>query len=476
MPKKRVVIIGSGFAGLFAARTLRDEHDLDVIMITDTATHLFQPLLYQLATGILSEGEVATPARMIFKKDLPITVLTGLVTAIDGAKNELTMLVGHDEQNVSFDYLVLGAGAQQSYFGNDQFAKFAPGLKTVDEALELRAKIMTAFERAEATDDEEERRKYLTFAIVGAGPTGVEMAGQIAELARTTLSDAYRNISADQATIYLFDAVDRVLPMMTEKQSARTEANLAAIGVKVVLGAKVTDVTADAIVIAKGEDTETIPAYWKLWSAGVAASPLGKQVAEQGGSEFDRAGRVKVEADLTVKEFPNIFVVGDMMLVPGVPGIAPAAIQSGKYAAKTILADVAGHPREPFHYVDKGTISIVSRFNAVGNVFGNRFKVSGFIGWVLWLFIHLFYLVGYRNKVSALVSWLYTFGIGKRSELSLSKNWMIESDGDDVPEPGAITQTPRAPKQVEPAPVAPTAPATAPAPSEAETGNPSGAE
>jgi NADH dehydrogenase len=339
--RHRVVIVGSGFGGLFAAKHLK-RADIDVTLIAKTTHHLFQPLLYQVATGILSVGEIAPATRIILRKQKNAEVLLGDVIAIDLTKKTVTSKLMDWERVTPFDSLIVAAGAQQSYFGNDQFEAFAPGLKTVDDALELRGRILGAFEAAEVTTSEAERQRRLTFVVVGAGPTGVEVVGQIAELADRTLTGAFRTIDPAKARVILVEAAPAVLPPMGPKLGLKAQRRLEKMGVEVKLNTMVTDVDYMGLTVKEkdGEDfgeEYRIECAVKVWSAGVQASPLGKVVAEQSdGTEVDRAGRVVVEPDLTVKGHSNVFVIGDLMSVPNVPGMAQGAIQGAVYATKQI--------------------------------------------------------------------------------------------------------------------------------------------
>jgi NADH dehydrogenase len=340
--RHKVVIIGSGFGGLNAAKALK-RADVDIKMIARTTHHLFQPLLYQVATGIISSGEIAPPTRIILRKQKNVQVLLGNVTHIDLAnKTVKSELLGHSYVT-PYDSLIIAAGAGQSYFGNDHFAEWAPGMKTVDDALELRGRILGAFEQAERSSDPARREKLLTFTVVGAGPTGVEMAGQIAELADHTLKGAFRHIDSTQAKVILLDAAPAVLPPMGEKLGKKAQARLEKMGVDIQLGAMVTDVDRNGITVKDSDGTiRRIESATKVWSAGVSASPLGRDLAEQSDVELDRAGRVKVLPDLSLPGHRNVFVVGDMAAVEGVPGMAQGAIQGAKYAAKAIKAELRG--------------------------------------------------------------------------------------------------------------------------------------
>src|ERR1700761_4836429 len=355
MSRHRVVIIGSGFGGLTAARSLK-RADVDVTLISKTTTHLFQPLLYQVATGILSEGEIAPATRLILQRQKNVRVLLGEVDAIDMTANTVTSKLMGMETGTPSDSPIVAAGAQQSYFGNDQFATYAPGMKTIDDALELRGRILGAFEAAEVTTDQAERERRLTFVVVGAGPTGVEVAGQIVELADRTLAGAFRTIKPSDCRVILLDAAPAVLPPMGAKLGLKAQRRLEKLDVEVQLNAMVTAVDYNGITIKEKDGGERrIACACKVWAAGVQASPLGKMIAEQSdGTEVDRAGRVIVEPDLTVKGHPNVFVIGDLMSVPGVPGMAQGAIQGAHYATKQIKNMVKGNDdpttRKPFSY------------------------------------------------------------------------------------------------------------------------------
>jgi NADH:quinone reductase (non-electrogenic) len=408
--RHKVVIIGSGFGGLTAAKALK-RADVDIKIIAKTTHHLFQPLLYQVATGIISSGEIAPPTRMILRKQKNAQVLLGEATHIDLAtKSVRSKLLGHTYVT-PYDTLIIAAGAGQSYFGNDHFAEFAPGMKSIDDALELRGRIVGAFEQAERSSDPARREKLLTFVVVGAGPTGVEMAGQIAELSEYTLKGAFRHIDSTKAKVILLDAAPAVLPPMGEKLGKKAQARLEKMGVDIQLNAMVTDVDRNGITVKDPDGTtRRIECATKVWSAGVSASPLGKDIADQSTAEIDRAGRVKVGPDLSVPGYPNVFVIGDMAAVEGVPGMAQGAIQGGKYVANTIKAELRGadpFEREPFDYFDKGSMATVSRFSAVAQI--GPLEFGGFIAWLAWLVLHLVYLVGFRRKLATLLSWTVTF-------------------------------------------------------------------
>ena len=421
--RHHVVIVGSGFGGLTAAKDLA-RADVDVTLISKTTSHLFQPLLYQVATGILSEGEIAPSTRLILKRQQNVKVLLGEVEAVDLKAQTVASRLMDMHTVTPFDTLIVAAGAQQSYFGHDEFATYAPGMKTIDDALELRGRILGAFEAAEVTTDEAERRRRLTFVVVGAGPTGVELAGQIAELAERTLAGAFRTIRPTDCHVILMDAAPAVLPPMGEKLGLKAQRRLEKMDVEIQLNAMVTAVDYKGLTVKDKDGSQRrIQCACKVWAAGVAASPLGKMIAEQSdGTEVDRAGRVVVEPDLTVKGHPNVFVVGDLMSVPGVPGMAQGAIQGAHYATKAIKRSLKGHDdpakRAPFKYHDKGSMATISRHSAVAQV--GKLEFGGYLAWLAWLVLHLFYLVGFKNRFTTVVSWFLAFVGSGRGQMAIT--------------------------------------------------------
>jgi NADH:ubiquinone reductase (H+-translocating) len=406
--RPRVVIIGSGFGGLFAAQALR-KAPVDITIIGKTSHHLFQPLLYQVATGILSEGEIAPATREILRRHDNTRVVLGEVTDIDLAARTVTSQVLGRTTVHPYDELIVAAGAGQSYFGNDRFAEFAPGMKSIDDALELRGRIFGAFELAELATDQAEIDRLLTFVVVGAGPTGVEMAGQIAELAHRTLRKDFRNIDPTTARVVLLDAAPYVLPSFGEKLGGRARRQLNQAGVEVQLGAMVTDVDADGIEIKDADgQVRRINTATKIWAAGVQASPLGALLGEQSGAEVDRAGRIAVQPDLTLPGHPEVHVVGDMISLDKLPGVAQVAIQGARYSADAIKRRLAGkRPKGPFEYHDKGSMATISRFHAVVDL--GTLKFEGFIAWLMWLALHLFYIVGFKSRITTVLHWLVSF-------------------------------------------------------------------
>ncbi len=403
--RQRVVIVGAGFGGLFAARALR-RAPLDVTVVDRTNHHLFEPLLYQVATGLLSVGAVAPAIRDVLRRDKQTRVLLGEVTDIDLAARELHLDTRGLRSVVPYDSLIVAAGTTQSYFGHDEFADLAPGMKTIDDALEVRSRIFGAFEMAEV--DSARRKHWLTFAVVGAGPTGVELAGQIAELARRTLKCDYRTFDPAQARIVLLDAGETVLATFPAPVQRRAHRDLEELGVDIRLGARVTGVDADGLSLENRDGSKgRIEAATKIWAAGVKGSPLGAILARQSAAEVDHSGRVKVLPDLTLPGHPEVFVVGDLMSL-GLPGVAEVAMQSGHHAAKTIARRANGDEKQRrFRYHDLGTLATIGRFRAILSV--GPVRVTGLAGWLAWLVIHLTFLTGFKNRFTTLAGWTIAF-------------------------------------------------------------------
>jgi NADH:ubiquinone reductase (H+-translocating) len=409
MTRHRVVVIGSGFGGLFGTKALK-RADVEITMIARTTHHLFQPLLYQLATGILSEGEIAPPTREILARQKNVMVLLGEVTGIDLERREVTSQVLGRTTCTPYDSLLVAAGAGQSYFGNDEFAQFAPGMKTIDDALELRGRIFGAFELAElGANRGDDVDHLLTFVIVGGGPTGVEMAGQISELAQRTLDRDFRTINTRSARVILVDHGDQILPAFGPKLGAAAKRELEERGVEVLLNTMATDIDERGLSLQRDDGTsERLEAVTKIWAAGVQASELARTLSEQSGAPLDRSGRIGVKPDLTLPGHPEVYVVGDMIDLDDLPGVAQVAIQGAKYAAKSIERRVEGKPaQEPFSYFDKGSMATISRFNAVAMI--GRLRLTGFIAWLMWLGVHLFYITGFKNRVTAVLHWFVSF-------------------------------------------------------------------
>ena len=395
----KIVIIGAGFGGLAAAKILAGA-PVDVTVIDRSNHHLFQPLLYQVATAALSPAQIAQPIRHILRDARNVTVSMDEVVRIDPDAQQVIAT----DRAYRYDYLILATGARHSYFGNPQWEKDAPGLKSIDDALEIRRRMLLAFEQAEKTDDPELRRKSLTFVVIGAGPTGVEMAGSIGEVARYTMVQDFRRIDPSHARIILIDAAPRVLPTFDESLSQSALKQLERIGVEVRVNTGVKGVTPDGVQL----ENEFIPSSTIVWAAGNAASPLGKQL----GGETDRAGRVNITPDLTVPGHPNIFVIGDLACFTHqggkpLPGVSPVAMQQGRHAARNILASINGSPMKPFHYLDKGSMATIGRHAAVADVRG--FRITGFTAWLAWLFVHLVFLIGFRNRVLVFIQWAWSY-------------------------------------------------------------------
>ena len=407
--KHRIVVIGSGFGGLFGTQALKKRDDVEITLVAKTAQHLFQPLLYQVATGILSEGEIAPSTREVLARQKNARVVLGEVTDIDLSARTVTSELLGSRTVHEYDSLLVAAGSGQSWFGNDDFADYAPGMKSIDDALELRGRIFGAFELAEIAEQEEDARRALTFVVVGAGPTGVEMAGQIAELSHRTLTHDFRRIDPQHARILILDGADTVLPGFGERLGGAARRKLESLGVEVHLKAMVTDVDADGLVVKHSDgSTERIEALTKVGAAGVQASPLGRTLGEQTGAEVDRGGRVHVESDLTLPGHPEVFVVGDMMALDDLPGVAQVAIQGARHAAKTIGHRLDGKdPVGDFEYFDKGSMATISRFSAVASV--GKLRFHGFLAWLLWLGVHLVYIIGFKHRVTTLLHWAVSF-------------------------------------------------------------------
>lgn len=425
--RHHVVIIGSGFGGLFAAKKLKRAH-VDVTMISMSTHHLFQPLLYQVATGILSEGEIAPATREVLRRQSNIRVLLGEVTDIDLTARTVRSVAGGKAATTTYDSLIVAAGATTSYFGNDEFAAFAPGLKSIDDALEVRGRILSAFEFAELETDDRARAEWQTFAVVGAGATGVEMAGQISELAHRTLTKDFRAVDTRKTRIVLIDALDNVLGAFGTKLSASAAKQLEHLGVEVWLGEKVVMVDDHGLTVRDDSGVETrLDARTIIWAAGVKGSSLTASLGEQTGADVDRSGRIAVQPDCSLSGHPEVFVAGDMMSLNNYPGVAQVAMQQGAYAAKQITRRLNGKPdQKPFHYFDKGSMATISRFRAVANVGPLRF--GGFIAWVLWLIIHVLYLVGFKNRITTVLHWAVSFLGRGRAQRTTTHQQLVARD------------------------------------------------
>jgi len=411
----RVVVVGSGFGGLFAVKALA-KADVEVTLIDKGSYHLFQPLLYQVATGILSEGEIAPVTREILRRQRNVRVVQGLVESIDIANRVVHWRFHDNERTSEYDSLILATGSSQSYFGHDEFGTFAPGMKSIDDALELRSRIFGAFELAEIQDDPAKVDEILTFVVVGAGPTGVEMAGQIRELANRTLAHDFRRIDPSKARVMLVDGAPQVLPPFGKELGDKTKRELERLGVEVVLDTMVTSVDASGLTLKHSDGTERrVASICKVWAAGVQGNALGKAVADQTGAEVDRAGRVKVLPDLTLPGHPEVYVIGDLISLDGVPGVAQGAIQSARYATTVIKARISGGELPgPFRYHDKGSMATISKYEAVCMI--GPLRLTGFLAWLAWLLLHLLLIAGFKQQVSTLVRWIISFVSNGRSE------------------------------------------------------------
>jgi NADH:ubiquinone reductase (H+-translocating) len=401
--RPHLVIVGGGFGGLSAARAAGRER-LRLTLIDRQNHHLFQPLLYQVATAALNPSDIASPIRRIVRKQSNVEVLLAEAKGFDLDRNAVVLADG----SIPFDYLIVASGATHSYFGHDQWARVAPGLKTIEDALDIRRRVLYAFEAAERDADSASRLSWLTFVVIGGGPTGVELAGALIEIAHHALAKDFRQIDPTQARVILLEGASRILPTYVPDLSDKARSQLESLGVEVRTGALATQIDAHGVSLG----LERIEARTVLWAAGVAASPLGQAL----GATVDRAGRVMVEPDLTVTGHPRVYVIGDLASLEqdgkAVPGVAPAAMQGGRHAVKNILHTIRGEPREPFRYIDKGSVATIGRAAGVAD-FG-RLKLSGVIAWLAWLFIHIFFLIGFRNRVMVSAQWAFAYVTNER--------------------------------------------------------------
>jgi NADH dehydrogenase len=413
----RVIILGGGFGGLRAAQRLK-RAPVQVKLFDRRNFHLFQPLMYQVATGSLSPGEIAAPLRSVLSKQKNTEVLLGEAADIDPANNRIKL---QDGAEFEYDSLIVATGSQTSYYGNDAWREAAPSLKSVEEATAIRHKILLAFECAERAKTPEDVRAWLTFVIVGAGATGLELAGALAEIANETLKHEFRNINPGEARILLVEGGPRILPAFPEDLSAKAEKLVSRLGVEILKGVKVTRIDDDGVVLERPTGSESLRAKTVLWAGGVTISEFGKKLAQRVEAQTDRIGRVAVSQQLTVPNYPNIFIVGDLALALAkngkpLPGVAQVAMQGGAYAAKVIRARVEEKPEPPpFHYFDKGDLAVIGRAAAVANIFG--FHLSGLPAWLVWLFIHLMYIVEFQSRVLVFIQWGFeylTFSRGAR--------------------------------------------------------------
>jgi NADH dehydrogenase len=404
--KKKIVIVGGGFGGLSAAKKLANK-DLDVVLIDKKNHHTFQPLLYQVATTVLSPGQIASPLRTILNHANNVEVLLDEVTGLDLKGKSVNLAKG---EPINYDYLILSAGARHSYFGHDDWEEFAPGIKTIEDAVHVRQLILLAFERAERNAFMDGNDTHLTFAVVGGGPTGVEVAGAIADIANRVVAPDFKTIDTKQTKVILFEGASRILGMFPEDVSQKAKTQLEQLKVEVRTDAQVTDIEEARI---KVKD-EWIPVRVVVWATGVAASPLGKLL----GVSVDRSGRVPVEPDFSLKDHPEVFVIGDMSSLKDangvqVPGLGSAAMQEGPYVANNILAALQGGTSNPFAYKDKGTLATIGRNKAVAII--GKWKLSGFIAWLLWAVVHVFLLIGFRNRLMVMWEWVWSYFTSQRS-------------------------------------------------------------
>jgi len=403
----RVVIVGGGFGGLHAARSLA-RTPVHVTLVDKRNFHLFQPLLYQVATGGLSPANIAAPLRSILRRQSNCEVLLGEAIGFSPGERRLLLADG----SLSYDTLIVAGGARYSYFGHDEWARWAPGLKTIEQATDIRRRILSAFERAEREPDPDARRAWLTFVIVGAGPTGVELAGALAEIARHTLRRDFRHIDPSDASILVLDASPHLLGVYPEDLRCAARKALEGLHVRVQTGTAVTSVASDAVVVSRGGVAETIPTRTVLWAAGVQASELAASLSAATGARTDRAGRVEVANDLSLSGHPEIFAIGDMVSCPGpdgrpLPGVAPVAIQQGRYVARLIAARLQGRSEPPFRYRGRGSMATIGRSSAIAQL--GRFHLHGFLAWLLWLFVHLMQLVQFENRLLVMVQWGWSY-------------------------------------------------------------------
>ena len=415
--RHRVVIVGGGFAGLYAARKLGRGRAIEVTLVDRRNYHLFQPLLYQVATGALSPGDIAQPLRAILRRYKNTRVILGEAVGLDPVARRVNL---SDEGTVDYDTLIVATGARHAYFGHDEWAELAPGLKTIEDATDMRRRILIAYEAAEREADPARRAEWMTFTVVGGGPTGVELAGALGEISNDTLRRDFRSILPSDARVLLVEALDRVLPTYPTGLSESARRQLEHLGVTVRAGTKVTAIDEDGITVAiqgdGAERTERIPTRTVLWAAGVQASSFGRNVADALGVEVDRAGRLPVEADLTLAGHPEVLVLGDLAVAKRpdgkpVPGVAPAAIQEGTYAAKSILRRLRGEAPQAFHYQDRGDVAVIGRLSGVADIrwLGRFGHMSGFLAWGMWLGVHILYLIGFANRIVVLIRWAWSF-------------------------------------------------------------------
>jgi NADH dehydrogenase len=433
----RVTIVGGGFGGLYAARALAGAEGIDVTLVDRRNHHLFQPLLYQVATGALAPSDIAQPLRAILRKAENIQVLLGEAVGIDPDARQVRL---SDGLGIPYDSLVVATGARFNYFGHDEWARFAPGLKSVDDATEIRRRILIAFEAAEREADRTRREEWMTFVVVGGGPTGVELAGALGEIAKDTLRRDFREISPPNARILLLEALDRVLPQYPEGRSRSARRQLERLGAEVRTGTKVVGIDEHGVDVEVGERRQRIPSKTVLWAAGVLASSFARKVGEATGAEMDRSGRVRVGRDLTIPGHPEIFVIGDAAIQPWkgetpIPGVAQGAIQPGRYVGRTIRARLAHEPVRPFRWRNLGDAAVIGRLSGVTNIpwLGPFGRLGGFPAWLLWLGIHIAYLIGFSNRIVVFTRWVWTFVTHGRGSRLITGQPLVPDIEDPAP-------------------------------------------
>jgi NADH dehydrogenase len=426
--RRRIVIIGGGFGGLTAARTLRNV-DADITLIDRTNHHLFQPLLYQVATAALAPSDITAPIRWILRKQQNTTVLLGEVCSIDTTRR--VVCLDFDGREVPYDYLIVAAGSRHAYFGHEEWEPLAPGLKAIEDGTEIRRRFLLAFERAEKAETDQERDEYLSFVIVGGGPTGVELSGAMPLIARRALAPDFRHIDTRKTRVILIEGGPRILPSFPERLAAVAHKNLLDLGVEVHTNSIVTRIEPDAVYVG----SEKFSARTVFWAAGNAAAPIGRTL----GVPVDHAGKVIVEPDLSIPGHPEVFIAGDLALVnregmPPVPGVAPAANQEGRAAAKNVMRLMRGEPTKPFRYRNKGDLAVIGRSRAIADL--GKVRFTGFFAWVFWLTLHIMYLVGFRNRLSVLVQWAYAYFTYQRGVRLITN---LERHGELTPMPSKET-------------------------------------
>jgi NADH dehydrogenase len=434
----RVVIVGGGFGGLYAARRLGRDERVDLTLVDRRNFHLFQPLMYQVATGALSPGEIAQPLRAILRRQRNTTVLLGEAVALEPESRRIVL---SDGGPIEYDTLIVATGARHAYFGHDEWERFAPGLKTIEDAIEVRRRVLIAFEAAEREADPVRRGEWMTFVVVGGGPTGAELAGALGEIARDTLRRDFRSIDPTGARIVLVEALDRILPTFADQLSHQARRDLERLGVAVRTRTRVTEIDGHGVTVSAEDrgESERIPARTVLWAAGVRPTSFGRIVAEATGARTDRVGRIIVEPDLAIAGHPEILVTGDLAAVRRedgsfVPGVAQGAIQGGRHAADVVRARLDGRPSPPFRYHHPGDVAVIGRAKAVADL-GPYRRFSGYLAWWLWLVIHIAYLIGFQNRVVVLVRWAWAYWTRGRSTRLITEGELLPPI--EKPEPPA---------------------------------------